>query len=195
MENFLLYSSVSLLLILLGIAGYLFFRLRMVRKLAITDEHSGIMNYRGLQSCFKKIVRKYPVSSMALIDIDNFRSFNEESYALGDAVLKEFSVFINGVLPKNSVFARFRIGDEFIIIFKNTTFSNAEKRLEEIKQQCRNHSFECLNAFPDHRISFTEGMVELNTGQNDIEKYLLTTEINLKKNKLTGTTREKFISG
>lgn len=132
---------------------------------------------------------------MALIDIDNFRSFNEESYALGDEVLKEFGAFITGILPKNSVFARFRFGDEFIIIFKNTTLSTSEKLLEEIKQQCRDHSFVCLKAFPDHRLSFTEGLVELNSGHNDIEKYLLTTEVNLKKNKLNGTTRKKIISG
>jgi len=126
---------------------------------------------------------------MALIDIDNFRAFNEDSYALGDAVLKEFSAFITKVIPENAFFARFRFGDEFIIIFENTPLSTAEKQIAEIKQQCRDHSFECLKPFPDHRLSFTEGLAELNAGHADIEKYLVTAEENLKKNKLNGANR------
>ena len=138
----------------------------------MTDDLTGLMNYRGLRIQIKKIIRNCPVFTLVLIDIDNFKSFNKQGYSLGDEVLKEFISFLKKTVPDDALIVRFRIGDEFIIILKNTNLLEAEKQISYIRTKCLNHSFHCLNQFTDYGISFTSGIVQYTNEYNSLEKLI-----------------------
>ena len=181
MENNLLGISIILFLVLLGLVGYLYVKANHFKKLSVTDDLTALMNYRGLRVQMPKIIHDFPIFTLALIDIDNFKSFNKHGYSLGDSVLQEFSFFLKDSVPDDAIIARFRIGDEFIIVLKNLDQLEAEKQISDIKTKCFNHSFSCLNPFSDHKLSFTEGVVQFAAEFNTLEKLINEAELRLKK--------------
>jgi len=68
--------------------------------------------------------------SLFLIDIDNFKHYNDTySYALGDNILKKVSSYFNNHIRKTDVFGRWG-GDEFILLLPFTN-SEAARKLAE----------------------------------------------------------------
>ena len=144
---------------------------------------TALMNFSGLCRNIKKLINANMQFSLVLIDIDNFGIFNKHSYKLGDEVLKEFSTILKQSFPNNALIARFRIGDEFIIAFKNTNLKNAKRNIDALKEKCKNYYFTSLADFSIHTLTFSEGIVELNSENNNIDALLLEAEKLLKENK------------
>jgi diguanylate cyclase (GGDEF)-like protein len=141
------------------------------------------MNYRGLCRNVENFINYKMPFSLAIIDIDNFRIFNKHSYKLGDEVLKEFSSLLDQSFHDSAILARFRIGDEFIIIFKHVTLQKAKLNITELKEKCKNYQFACLENFSSHTLTFSEGIVEMNSGINTIDALFTEAEKSLKETK------------
>jgi|GEM_PF-1492470 len=157
------------------------------RKLSETDLMTQLLNYRGLLRNAEKLLKQNTPFSLAIIDIDNFRIFNMHSYTLGDAVLKEFALLLNANFLKDALIARFRLGDEFVIVFKNTELEKAKTEIRKFKEICVNYKFNSLVNCSTHVISFSEGIVELNSEINSeinsIDSLFSEAEKSLKENK------------
>jgi diguanylate cyclase (GGDEF)-like protein len=174
---------VLFLVVLLIFMVYFYIRLRYFKKLSQTDELTGLMNFRGLHLRFEKNINSQQTFSLVLIDIDDFKRFNNKGYSLGDAVLQEFSLFLKNNLPMHSLVTRFRLGDEFIIILNNMSKKEAEQKILDIKRHCLKHDFICLQPFPDYRLSFSEGVVQNSKPNATLEIMIEDAEHSLKKNK------------
>jgi diguanylate cyclase (GGDEF)-like protein len=64
--------------------------------------------------------------SVLLMDGDNLRLFNNISYAAGDEMIKNMSAVLLDKLRPGDFVARWRTGDEFIVILPNTTSAGAK---------------------------------------------------------------------
>lgn len=77
--------------------------------------------------------REKTTFSIALIDLDNFKSINDTfGHIEGDRILIEFSNILRKSLRKNDIIARWG-GDEFIVLFPNLDRARIEKILNRIK--------------------------------------------------------------
>lgn len=70
----------------------------------------------------KKEAQEYAI---LLIDGDNLRRFNSISYTAGDEAIQLMGAAIQQQLRENDFLARYRIGDEFLVLLRNTSRAQA----------------------------------------------------------------------
>jgi diguanylate cyclase (GGDEF)-like protein len=93
--------------------------MRQIKRLAMTDALTGVLNRRGLARALDRErarMKRYG-GSMAFIlaDVDNFKQINDQrGHAAGDMVLKTLAEALVGSCRESDVVARFG-GDEFLI--------------------------------------------------------------------------------
>jgi two-component system, cell cycle response regulator len=110
-----------------------------LKKLAILDELTGINNRRSLIDNIEKHIdlsKRYKFSlSLAICDIDDFKSINDNyGHVVGDSVLKEVACIISSRIRKVDIAGRHG-GDEFIVVFPNTSIHNATKTTDLMRQK------------------------------------------------------------
>lgn len=103
----------------------------LVEKLANTDPLSGAYNRRFLdefiEGYFEIVKREHSDLSLLLIDIDDFKSINDNfGHDIGDEVIKDFAKLTRNTIRKNDLLIRFG-GDEFLILLPNTTKEASKK--------------------------------------------------------------------
>ncbi|MCF7790838.1 MAG: diguanylate cyclase [Victivallales bacterium] len=119
---------------------------KKLEKLSVMDELTGINNRRSLIEEIGKNIDiskryKFPLS-VAICDIDEFKSINDDfGHVVGDIVIKEIASVIKSRIRKVDIAGRHG-GDEFVIVFPNTTVTNAARTSDSIRkkvlQACRN---------------------------------------------------------
>jgi diguanylate cyclase (GGDEF)-like protein len=104
---------------------------------AYTDAISGLPNLKAAMLHMEKAVHNSTASlipfSILMIDGDNIRAYNSINYAAGDEMIRALgAVFKENVRPSDFV-ARWRTGDEFIVILPDTTTAGAKVLAERIR--------------------------------------------------------------
>ena len=115
--------------------------LDQVRKLAIRDELTGAYNRRHmiaqLQNECVRLVRSKAPFSVALFDLDHFKSVNDtHGHGAGDCVLKTFASAATESIRIIDTFARYG-GEEFLLILVETPLPLAIQTIERIREQMR----------------------------------------------------------
>jgi diguanylate cyclase (GGDEF)-like protein len=100
-----------------------------LERLAVRDELTGLYNYRYLHSRlneeFKRAERFRDPLACAMVDIDHFKSFNDQhGHVVGDAVLAEVAKRLRGAVREIDVVARYG-GEEFLLVLPSTHFAGA----------------------------------------------------------------------
>ncbi|MFW6009007.1 MAG: diguanylate cyclase [archaeon] len=133
-----------------------------LRKLSITDSLTGIANFRHFQnkfdSWFKKAKENEKPLCLALMDIDNLKSFNDSvGHQEGDKLLKNISKYINESLNDNIFFARYG-SDEFTLLLYNYDKEAALKKVNSIKAKLKKKLDIPYVELLDKTISFSFGI-------------------------------------
>lgn len=188
MADFTLFVSVGAILILLVLLIFQWKRIKYFKKLAETDRLTSLPNYSYLDKILREKIRRKSMFSLAIIDIDNFRTYNKHSYKLGDDVMEEFCSKLHKVLPDSALLARFRMGDEFVILFEDTDFQHAQSIITSVKKQFESYNFQCLQGFSETTVTFSEGIIQKDRAINDIEALFCEAEklLKLQKQKQQG---------
>lgn len=104
--------------------GHLFFMGKMLdtaQQASYLDAISGLPNMRAaLLKLEKEIASKQPFAIL-LMDGDNTRAYNNVSYACGDDMIRKISAVLSEKLRPGDFLARWRSGDEFMVILPNTS--------------------------------------------------------------------------
>lgn len=119
--------------------------LAKVEILAITDPLTSIPNRRHfevtIEKEFNKTVRYKTPTSCIMIDIDHFKSINDEyGHRVGDIVLKEIANLIKNCLRKVDTVARWG-GEEFVILLPGITKEKAYNAALRIKESIQKYKF------------------------------------------------------
>lgn len=117
---------------------------RAVSDMARRDELTGVLNRRGLFDDFRELAAAHSVWHVALIDIDHFKSFNDQfGHAAGDECLRHLARIVEGTLPQGVVFGRLG-GEEFAVVMPFTSMGEASALLERVRREVESHPPEGL---------------------------------------------------
>jgi len=151
-------------------------------RLSHTDDLTGLSNFRYLKLYLKNTAKKYKIV-LAIIDLNNFKKFNEISISKGDEVLIEFSNELNNLLISKAILFRYRMGDEFALVFHNKNKDEIISEIKMIKSYFKKYSFKCLPDMKDYRIDFCYGLSEIDNNSTNIDKLFEVAELELANGK------------
>ncbi len=114
---------------------------RELEYLTVTDPLTNMYNYRqfakSLDHEINRLKRYSGALSLMMIDVDNFKLYNDEfGHLEGDHLLKEIGQTIHDCLRQTDIACRYA-GDEFVVILPETTIHQAKSVGEKIKDKIR----------------------------------------------------------
>lgn len=118
---------------------------------------------------------------IALLDIDNFKEINAFGIHYGDNALKEFVKFSKQHLPQYSI-ARYRHGDEFVVISLQNNCSKLESDLKLLNEKllCKKVDLSTLHKMGPLQFKFH---VDECKRSDNLPLFLMQMEENLMKKK------------
>ncbi|MFH2092407.1 MAG: diguanylate cyclase [Pseudomonadota bacterium] len=113
---------------------------RILESLAYKDKLTGLMNRRFFDNALKDELLKAKENktdlSFLMLDLDSFKKVNDDyGHNIGDIVLKEVAAMIMDNVLENAIPCRYG-GEEFCIIYPDTSLSAAAQNSEKIRRYC-----------------------------------------------------------
>lgn len=114
-------------------------RFRKLRSQMQQDALTGLYNHATLkvrlESELGRALRQNAPLAFAMLDIDNFKKVNDQyGHPAGDAVIKSISRLLKQRLRKSDIVGRYG-GEEFAVIFPETTAQEANRILDNLRLQ------------------------------------------------------------
>lgn len=149
---------------------------KLTKKLAITDELTGLNNYRFLQQRLDEEIersRRYDKRmSLLMIDVDDFKRFNDSyGHIAGDEALAELGRVMLKAVREVDVVARYG-GEEFSIVLPETDAAGAFVVAEKVREHIANHLFKDADGARCFRMSVSIGLATFPTHAWDKESLL-----------------------
>ncbi|NIM95311.1 MAG: diguanylate cyclase [Anaerolineales bacterium] len=108
------------------------------RHLAFTDSITGLPNLHAAMSELDAAIQQarelnQPLTIL-LVDGDDLKQYNKISYQAGDEMIRNMGTIIQDELRPNDFIARWRFGDEFLILLQDTMMSEARLIAERLRK-------------------------------------------------------------
>lgn len=135
---------------------------RRMEEMTITDELTGINNYRYFAEKLKEEQRRasrYNLPfSLIMLDIDWFKNFNDTyGHEVGNIVLKGITAVIKKCIRDVDIFCRYG-GEEFVIILPQTPRVEVARIGERIRQQIEASTFGGGGSIPELKVTVSAGV-------------------------------------
>ncbi|MFQ5720114.1 MAG: diguanylate cyclase [Acidobacteriota bacterium] len=119
--------------------------LEKTRASVYRDELTGLYNYRYFQEFLQREVRRgerfHPPLSLAMVDIDDFKQFNDQhGHEAGNTALATIATVLDDCLRKVDVAARYG-GEEFALVLPSTTKESAYRVCERARDAIDSRAF------------------------------------------------------
>lgn len=142
-------------------------RLEQLSELVHEDQLTGSLNRRGLDDVFKReFARSERHGSslcIALLDVDNFKRFNDTyGHTAGDQVLIHLVQVVKGSLRTMDVIGRFG-GEEFLIVLPDTSLEGAAQTVSRLQRELTKRIF--MHNNERLLITFSAGVVLRKPGE------------------------------
>jgi len=149
---------------------------KLTKRLAITDELTGLHNYRYLQQKLDEEVeraRRYHKDlSFLMIDADDFKRFNDTNgHIAGDEALADIGAVLRGVVREVDVVCRYG-GEEFSVVLPETDAAGAFVAAEKIREAVVHHKFADSDGERTEAISISIGVATYPIHAQDKESLL-----------------------
>jgi diguanylate cyclase (GGDEF)-like protein len=161
-----------------------------LKELSITDSLTGLFNKRYFEERFfeelQRSERHNLSFSLAMLDIDDFKLFNDtEGHLSGDEVLKNIANIAKESTRVIDIIARFG-GEEFTIIMPQTEKDEAFFVAERIRKSTREQLFHTWRYFPKEHITVTVGIATFPSDGRDMKNLIRNADKALYKGKREG---------
>jgi diguanylate cyclase (GGDEF)-like protein len=137
-----------------------------LERLATRDQLTGLFNRRyadeTLRRCIAEFDRDPRDFSVALIDLDHFKSINDRhSHEMGDEVLRQVALILAGRCRETDMLARYG-GEEFLICFPHTDAAAAAGICEQLREAVQHAEWSALA--PDITVTLSAGIACMQPG-------------------------------
>lgn len=135
---------------------------KYMQEQLLLDPFTGLLNRKTFDTDLEKMWREGrsigTTAAVAMIDIDEFKIVNDRfGHAAGDHVLVSFSRVLKSIRSDN--IRVYRIGgDEFAVLFRETTPADAFRICENIRKQMKNAS---LRDSDNHKVTISCGLASM----------------------------------
>jgi len=114
-------------------------QIKAIEELGLLDHLTGITNRRGFDNRINlewlRAIRDKTCLSLAILDIDHFKVYNDEyGHAQGDVLLRTLAQKIISMQKRPADFVARWGGEEFVLMMPNTTPKGATDHAEEIRR-------------------------------------------------------------
>ena len=148
-------------------------RKKQMEELVLIDELTLVYNrkylsqaYAHVQSVWARTGESYCV---AVLDIDHFKGVNDQyGHLVGDRVLKEFASQLKSDTRLQDIVFRFG-GEEFVILFPNTSIKEACTIVDEIREGFSQYVFQGDKEFS---CTFSAGVAEISDPTKPFDTWL-----------------------
>lgn len=135
---------------------------KLTKRLAITDELTGLYNYRYLQQRlddeYERASRYSRHLSLLMIDVDDFKSFNDTNqHVAGDRALADVGEVLRACTREIDVIARYG-GEEFSVLLPETDSSGAFVVAEKIREEIAGYPFRDKQGVPCATLTVSIGL-------------------------------------
>lgn len=135
---------------------------RKMEELTITDELTGIYNYRYFATKLKEEQRRaarYDLPlSLIMLDIDWFKKFNDTyGHEIGNLILKGITEVVKQCIRDVDIFCRYG-GEEFVVILPQTPQIEVTKIGERIRRQIEGTAFGGGDNLPELKVTVSVGV-------------------------------------
>ena len=149
---------------------------KLTKRLAITDELTGLHNYRHLQQRLDdetgRAHRYGKHVSLLMIDVDDFKHFNDvHGHIPGDHALAEFAGVLRACVREVDVVARYG-GEEFSVVLPETDAAGAYVVADKIREAVSLYPFASADGVRDCTLTVSIGIATLPTHAEDKESLL-----------------------
>ncbi len=151
-------------------------RRKFYEEISMTDGLTGLYNVHYFKkefSLFFNMAKRYgQIFSLAIIDVDKFKSINDNyTHAGGDFVLKTLAEIMKDTLRKSDIIVRYG-GDEFVIILPGVDFSQARRAMERVKERIDGKEFYSPETAKNIPFSISVGISQYeNKFENEAEMF------------------------
>lgn len=164
---------------------------KKLEELAITDALTKLYNsrffFQQLKSEIERHVRYNRSLSLLILDLDNFKEFNDSyGHLEGDKVLMKVGQVIASCLRTNDTAYRYG-GDEFMIILPETEIKRACLVAERIREALATETFSPLPG-KELAITMSIGVTEY-SGEEDIKAFVKKADMAMYKSKEEGRNK------
>jgi diguanylate cyclase (GGDEF)-like protein len=165
---------------------------RLYERAAMFDGLTGIHNRRWLDETLHRLVSRHHQSgthlSVALIDVDHFKSFNDRfGHAAGDHVLTSVAMTLAANLRPTDLVARFG-GEEFVILFPDTRQDEAAIAAERVRAAVAEKDVAMPDGTALPRVTISMGVAEIG-GAMTVPDLLKTVDLAMYRAKRGGRNR------
>lgn len=120
-------------------------RARQLTELMLTDSMTGLMTHarikEALQAEFSRARRRNSPVSVVIFDLDHFKSVNDRyGHASGDKVIVGAAALMRHAFRHGDMKGRYG-GEEFVVVFPDTTIDTAVMLVERLRQRFASLSF------------------------------------------------------
>jgi diguanylate cyclase len=138
-----------------------------VGQLVKEDQLTSVLNRRGLEEAFAveeaRAVRAAMPMSVALLDVDNFKSLNDQlGHLAGDNALKHLAGILRDAVRPSDVVARYG-GEEFVLLLPDTALEEAVSVMARVQRTLTRRFF--LHQNERVLITFSAGVALLGPGE------------------------------
>jgi diguanylate cyclase (GGDEF)-like protein len=120
---------------------------------------------RQLESQIKHERSREVNFGIAMIDVDNFKKINDTyGHIVGDTVLAEVANIIKSIIFGRDIFCRYG-GEEFVVLFTNTSEPGAMIAIEKILRTIEKHEF-MINKNTKIHVTVSAGFASLDVESN-----------------------------
>ncbi len=146
----------------------------ILQEQALHDPLTGLYNRRYMEDALKKelarAVREEYQVSIALLDMDNLKTFNDTyGHAVGDKALVLLSDQLKELTRIDDITCRYG-GDEFLVILHKTTLASGYKRVEQWRKTLEEIRIEYEDQ--ELQITFTAGIATYPTHGQTLEEVI-----------------------
>lgn len=147
-------------------------QLKVVRRMAYTDDISGLPNQRAARFFIKECLAESRDGagklSLLFVDGDNLRRYNDDlGYGPGNEMIRRLGAVLSGATLPNEMVARWLSGDEFMIVLPGYDKALALDKAQSVRSRVRKESLSWI-----YPVTVSIGVATYPDDANDLEGLL-----------------------